>query len=111
MNETNQSNAADNKKWEHRFYYAERVARIIIPIAPFVFFSTLFAGIFQHILKLVQAPSGGTVGPCDAQGHGLSLLVQEIASHGTESIAILLGCITILLLASMALIARAIQRD
>ena len=103
-----QSIAADNRKWEFRFHYGERWARVAIAFAPFVFFSVLLGVIFRRILELVHASTGG---PCDVKERVLPPLVQEVASHGTEFIAIVLGCITILLLASMALIARAIQRD
>ena len=103
-----------NDWWKYCLSYGERIVRFLIASVPFVFFSTLLEATFQQILWAIHGAPGGTISPSGAQGQmfsGASLLGQELASHGVELFAILLGCITILLLASLALMARVIRQD
>ena len=107
------NNVAGELWWKHAFYYVSHGCRILVSVAPLVFFCSLLERVFPVIFIVIKAASSQVTAAQLAQNQVSSSFSVAPAAmpQALWLSSLFLVCLTVLLIASMVLVARAIRRD
>jgi len=103
------ASGSNEQRWKNAFYYASHAFRICVATIPFIFFCSLLERLFRATLVVARVCSMPT---SQNQGNSsLFAITQGMYPQTLCFFCLFLVCDTALLIASMVLIGRAINRD